>query len=148
MIVLSLLMASALMLLPLPGVVSAFRPEWVAMTLIYWAMALPQRAGIGLAWITGLFVDVMMGEILGVSALSYVLIVYLVLRLHLQLRQHPLWQQAFIILLLVLPVQIIDVVMSPRIMNWQIWLPTISSAIIWPFIYAVLRKFRHIFNVR
>ena len=46
-ITLSFLVAFLLVGIPLPGGLGHFRPDWVAMTLIYWCMALPQRIGIG-----------------------------------------------------------------------------------------------------
>ena len=43
---------------PLPGWLDPFRPEWVALVLIYWCMAVPNRVGVGVAWIVGLLQEV------------------------------------------------------------------------------------------
>ena len=43
-IYLSLLVALVLMILPLPDAVQIYRPNWVALALIYWSMALPKLA--------------------------------------------------------------------------------------------------------
>jgi len=147
LIFLSIVFAMILMLLPLPETLRFFRPEWVLMTLIYWAMALPYRVSVGTAWITGLFMDVMMGGVLGVLALSYSLVIYIIIKLHLQLRQYPVWQQALIIMLLILTANIVTVVMSPKAVNWLVLLPVISSTILWPMIYMLLRKIRRTFHV-
>ena len=93
-IVITLIIAMLFMLVPMPDTARYFRPEWVVLTLVYWAMALPQRVGIGVGWITGLLMDVTMGGTLGIMAFSYAFAVYLIARFHLQLRQYPLWQQA------------------------------------------------------
>src|SRR5690554_5282907 len=106
-IYITLLFAILLMLVPIPDSLRYARPEWVAMTLIYWAMALPQRVSIGVAWLTGLVMDLITGGVLGIHAFAYALVIYLVGRLHLQLRQYPLWQQAFTILSLVFLVHFI-----------------------------------------
>ena len=58
-IVMSVLLAMILMLMPLPDSFRFFRPEWVLLTLMYWAMALPRRVGVGYAWLVGLFMDVL-----------------------------------------------------------------------------------------
>jgi rod shape-determining protein MreD len=49
-IALSLVIALMLTALPLPEWAVNWRPAWVAMVLIYWCMALPERVGIGVRW--------------------------------------------------------------------------------------------------
>lgn len=146
-IYITLLFAILLMLVPLPDSFRYARPEWVAMTLIYWAMALPQRVSIGIAWFTGLVMDVITGGLLGVHAFAYALVIYLVGRLHLQLRQYPLWQQAFTILSLIFLVHFIVMLSAPVNVTWNHWLTVLTSTLVWPFVYAVLRKLRRSFQV-
>lgn len=146
-IVLSIIVAMVLMLVPLPEVARFYRPEFVVMALIYWSMALPQRVGVGFSWCTGLVMDVTIGGELGVLAFAYALVVYLVLRFHLQLRQYPLWQQAFSILSLVLLVNVISMLMSARTFDSTLWLPAIISTLCWPLVYPLLRSVRRNFNV-
>ncbi len=143
----TIIVAMILMIVPIPEVLRSFRPEWVVMTLLYWAMALPERVGIGFAWTVGLLMDVMMGGILGILAFCYALVVYLILNLHLRLRQYPVWQQALIVMSLVLLVHIIKVVFSPADASWYLWAPAVVSTFIWPIIFIVLRKTRRVFGV-
>ena len=49
-IVLSFIMAIMLTALPLPEWAVNWRPSWVAIVLIYWCMAVPDRVGILVAW--------------------------------------------------------------------------------------------------
>ena len=146
-IYITLLFAILLMLVPLPDTLRYARPEWVAITLIYWAMALPQRVSIGVAWFTGLVMDVVTGGILGIHAFAYALVIYLVGRLHLQIRQYPLWQQAFTISSLVSLVHFIVMLSAPITFSWNHWLTILTSTLVWPFVYAVLRKIRRSFQV-
>lgn len=146
-IYITLLFAILLMLVPLPDTLRYARPEWVAITLIYWAMALPQRVSIGVAWFTGLVMDVVTGGLLGIHAFAYALVIYLVGRLHLQIRQYPLWQQAFTILSLVSLVHFIVMLSAPITFSWNHWLTVLTSTLVWPFVYAVLRKIRRSFQV-
>ena len=37
--------ALVLAVIPLPGVVSPFRPDWVAVALLYWTLIQPRRYG-------------------------------------------------------------------------------------------------------
>lgn len=146
-IVITLIIAMLFMLVPMPDTARYFRPEWVVLTLVYWAMALPQRVGIGVGWITGLLMDVTMGGTLGIMAFSYAFAVYLIARFHLQLRQYPLWQQALTILSVVMIVHLISVVTSKAEFSWLIWMPVLTSTVLWPLMFAVLRKIRRTFQV-
>lgn len=146
-IIITIVIAMILMLLPLPKVLQLFRPEFVLMVLMYWTMALPRKVSVGVAWVVGVLMDVTMGGALGVTAFSYALVIFLTARFHLQLRQYPVWQQALIILSLVLLVHIIAVIVSPQTATWFIWIPAVTSMVIWPMIYALLRNIRRSFNV-
>jgi len=146
-IVLTIITAMLLMLLPIAESLRFARPEWVLMTLIYWAMALPHRVGVGFAWCIGLLMDVLMGGALGIEAFSYAFVIYLILHFHLQLRQYPLWQQALSIMTLVLVVNIPAVVMSSNFASWHVWLPALTTTLLWPIIYALLRALRRAFHV-
>lgn len=146
-IYITLLFAILLMLVPLPDSLRYARPEWVAMTLIYWAMALPRRVSIGVAWFTGLIMDVITGGMLGIHAFAYALVIYLVGRLHLQIRQYPLWQQAFTILSLVFLVHFTVMLSAPISFSWTNWITVLTSTLVWPMVYAVLRKIRRSFQV-
>lgn len=146
-IIITIVIAMILMLLPLPKVLQLFRPEFVLMVLMYWTMALPRKVSVGVAWVVGVLMDVTMGGALGVTAFSYALVIFLTARFHLQLRQYPVWQQALIILSLVLLVHIIAVIVSPQTATWFIWIPAVTSMVIWPMNYALLRNIRRSFNV-
>lgn len=143
----TLLIAILLMILPLPDMLRLARPEFVVMTLIYWTMALPERVNIGVAWFTGLVMDMTTGGQLGVHAFAYAMAVFMVARFHLQLRQYPLWQQAFTILSLVFLVHVVSMLNAPLTSGWHIWMPAVVSTVLWPVVYAVLRKIRRSFQV-
>ena len=146
-IVITIIIAMLLMLVPIAENLRFARPEWVLMTLIYWAMALPHRVGVGFAWCVGILMDVLMGGALGVEAFSYAFVIYLILRFHLQLRQYPLWQQALSIMTLVLVVNIPAVIMSSSFASWHVWLPAVTTTLLWPVVYAFLRAVRRAFHV-
>ncbi len=89
---LSLLGALALAVLPLPPVLDAFWPPWVTMALVYWGMMWPRLCGILTAFVMGLALDLLGGNLLGQHALSLSVVSYLTLRFHLRIRIFPLWQ--------------------------------------------------------
>jgi len=146
-IILSIIVSCLLMLIPLADPLRFLRPEFVMLTLIYWAMALPNRVNIGLAWLVGLLMDVMLGGSLGILAFAYAFIIYLVLSFHLQLRRYPLWQQAAIVFSLILLLKIILILAAAHSADWHFWWPATVSMLVWPIIYAVLRGLRRHFHV-
>lgn len=146
-ILITVILAIIFMLLPMPDSLRMFRPEWLLLTLMYWAMALPHRMGVGYAWFVGLLMDVLTGGALGVLAFAYAAVIYLVLHFHLQLRQFPVWQQALSLMAMILLVHIITVFATPRIAGWHMWLPALSSTVIWPIVFSLLRGIRRGFHV-
>ena len=85
-IYLSLLVALVLMILPLPDWVQIYRPNWIALTLIYWSMALPKRVGLWFAFFTGIILDTSLGTLLGQHTLPLLLIIYINLNLYQRIR--------------------------------------------------------------
>src|SRR3989344_1443770 len=86
--------AILLSVMPGPGWAEPFRPDWVGLVLIYWCMATPTRVGVGTGWLLGFIQDVLFGSLLGSHAIAKTLIAFITLKLHLQLRMFPRWQQA------------------------------------------------------
>lgn len=145
--------AAALFLtvMPMPDWLSVARPEWAALFVLFWCIALPERVGVGTAWIVGLLMDVLRGAILGQHALALSVVAFLAMRLHLRIRVYPLWQQALSILVLVTIYQLLILwtsgIIGKPARSWTYWLPSLSSMLLWPFVYAALTGVRRGFDV-
>jgi len=150
-IVASFVVALLLTMLPLPTWAQALRPEWITLVLIYWCMALPQRVGITGGWIAGLMLDVTLGNLLGLHALSLTIVAFLTIKLYQRIRVYPLGQQALAILVLVAMSQLLVLwilgIIGTTPESWTYWLPSISSAILWPWVFIVMRGTRRHFRV-
>jgi rod shape-determining protein MreD len=148
----SFVVALMLTMLPLPDWAALFRPEWVAMVLIYWCLALPDRVGVGIGWSAGLLLDVAKGTLLGQNALALALVAYLTLHLHQRIRVFPLWQQALFVLLMVALAQLLVLwvkgVIGQPPGSWLYWLPSFTSMLLWPWVFLILRDLRRQFQVR
>lgn len=135
--------------MPLPDLLVWARPEWVVMILIYWVMALPHRVGMGSAFLIGVLLDVVRGSVLGLSALSLTLIAFLVLLLYKRLRMFPLWQQSFMVLVLVGINQLLfywmQGITGTTGSSLLFLLPSVVSALVWPWLFLLLRAVRHTF---
>jgi len=145
------LVALVLTILPWPVWTEQFRPDWVALVLIYWCMALPNRVGVGTGFTLGLILDVLYGSMLGENALAKTLIAFLTVHFHLQLRMFPRWQQAVVVLLLVsannLLVLWIKHLAGTSPSSWGYLTPSIVSMLIWPWLFVILRDIRRHGNV-
>lgn len=151
LIVLSFALALMLAAVPLPPWAAPYRPEWVTMVLIYWCLALPERVGVGAGWTAGLLLDVMGGSLLGQHALAFAIVAYLILRLYQRIRLFPLWQQALSILILIALEQMISLwirgITGKPPQTWIYWMPALTSMLLWPWLFVILRDLRRRFRV-
>ena len=147
----SFIVAMFLMVLPLPEWLRAFRPEWVTLVLIYWCLALPNRVNIGIAWVAGLVVDVLTGTLIGQHALAMAVVAFVTVKLHKQIRVYPLWQQALSVFTMVALGQLLVVwikgIIGQSPESWLYWAPSITSALIWPWVFVMMRNLRRRYKV-
>jgi rod shape-determining protein MreD len=149
---LTIFVAFMLTIIPLPDWAIEFRPDWVTLVLVYWAMALPARVGVTTAWLAGLMLDVSHGAILGQNALGLVLVIFIVHIQHQRLRVASLIQQAIVIFFLLLLKQLIVLWVSGIVGHapdtWLFFMPCVSGALLWPWIYIIMRDLRRKFGYR
>ncbi len=150
-IVLSFLAAFMLTAMPLPDWAQAWRPVWPGMVLVYWCMALPHRIGIGVAWSVGLLLDVQQGTLLGQNALGFSLIAFMTLVLHQRLRVCSLAKQAVVVASMLLIFLLISLWIRSMAgyppQQWSYWMPTVTSMLLWPWLFIVLRDIRRKYKV-
>ena len=150
-IALTFVAAMILTIMPLPEDLRVFRPDWTLLVLVYWALALPLRIGVGIGWLVGIFQDVLTGSLLGQHALSYSIVAYLTLKLHQRIRLYPLWQQALSVLVLLTLGQLlilwVNGMIGRPITSWLYWSPSVFGAAVWPVVYVILRSLRRQFRV-
>jgi rod shape-determining protein MreD len=150
-ILLTFVVAYILAVLPLPTWVQWGRPEWVALTLIYWTIALPHRVGIATGLVLGLGLDVLEGSVLGQNAFALVVVALLSLILYQRLRVYSLWQQAGVVFILVginqLIRQWVQNFEGLSVLPQLFLLPAFSSALLWPVVLHVLRALRRHYRV-
>lgn len=152
-ITLSFIIALVLEMIPLPWAANWVRPEWVLLVLIYWVMILPDKVGVNVAFILGLFMDLSKGTLLGSHALAFVIIAYFIARFYSRLKLPSIWQQLFLVLIFVFAFQTFEfwvwglsgVVRG--VGDGRYWLATISSVLVWPLVYVGLRVYQNYYKV-
>lgn len=142
-VAISILVAMLLTLAPMPEWALPFRPDWIALTLIYWSMNLPRTYGVGVAWLIGIFLDVAQGTLLAQHALALSLVVYLTVKFHLQLRVFPVSQMAATVLTLLALYRFvlfwINGIAGVDASAVYYWGPVLTGAILWPLVAVLLR---------
>lgn len=145
------LVALLLTVLPMPDWALPYRPPWVALTLLYWALALPGRVGVFSGFALGLLLDVISGSLLGQHALSLAVIAYLAVELHQRIRQFPMLQQMLSVWMLLLVERLLYLWLlgatgqpMPGLLYWA---SALSGALLWPWLFVALRDLRRRFRV-
>ncbi len=143
--------AFMLAIMPLPDWAVEYRPDWVTLVLIYWAMASPSKIGVTMAWFAGLLLDVSYGTLMGQHAVGLVLVIYIIHLQHQRLRVASLLQQAIVIFFLLLLKQLltlwVDGMLGRAPDSWLYFMPTVTSTLLWPWTYLILRDLRRKFSI-
>lgn len=150
-ILLTFIVALLLAVYPLPPSLQWARPEFVALVLIYWVIALPQRVGIVLAFAIGLVLDVVEGAEFGQNALSLSIVAYLSLILYQRLRVFDIWPQAAVVFVMIgtnqLVGQWVQNLKGAGAQSLLFLLPALISALLWPVVLNLLRFLRRHYQV-
>ena len=140
---LSLFIGLMLNLLPWNGIALLLRPDFVALTLLFWSIREPRRMGIGVAWAMGLMIDVADGVLLGQNALAYSLAVYTALILHRRILLFSPWQQTFYALLLLLLLQLMTLLIrlatGAAFSGMGYFASSFTGALLWPLLTLLLQ---------
>jgi len=146
LILLTILMAVLLSLMPLPEILSPLKPYWVALVVIYWALETQDMISMGLVFLVGLILDILSGSLMGLHALSLVIMVFLVQRFRSRLRFFPPWQQALSVLGLLVNDRIIliwiTILLGEPIPTWKYWLAPMVGMVLWPWLFLFLDRIR------
>jgi rod shape-determining protein MreD len=147
----TLCIAMLLTILPMPDWAHPFRPQWVTLALLYWAIALPHRVGVGSGFLVGVLLDVLTGTLLGQHALGLAVVSFIAIQMHQRIRVFPFWQQSLGILILLviehlLALWVIGATrgVAPDLIYWA---APLIGALLWPWIFVTLRKVRRHFKV-
>ncbi len=150
-ILLTFIAAFMLTIMPLPEWALAWRPAWVALVLAYWCLALPQSIGVLTGWMIGLLLDVVNGSLFGQYALGLAFIAYFIGLNHRQIRVFPLFRQSLVIGSLVFAYTLYTLLiynfLGSKPYGYEHLATALTSALIWPWLFVVLRDLRRKFNL-
>lgn len=144
--------AFVLEIMPWPIGFQGLRPAWVALVLIYWALAIPNKISVGSAFLAGIIWDVILGSILGVHALVLSVAVYFIAKYHLILRNLSLWLQGVLVIIYVALIRfsvfLVEFVLHSAEFNTQELFGALISGILWPWVFLLMRHIRRGLQLR
>ena len=136
----------ALLITTMSFTLGVFSPDWIQLVLIYWLLAVPSVIGLLGSWFIGIIADATLGTTLGMHALTYVGISFIIMQSYKFLRYLTVYQQAIIILIiLILKYTIllwIDRLLDINDYTLSIYWTPLMSAILWPIVFYILRFIR------
>ena len=142
----SIVLAFLQQLMPLPQVLLPFKPFWLALVLVYWAIEAPERIGLGFAFLLGLAGDTLAGELLGEQALRLVILAFIVLRFRSRLRFFPIWQQSLAVLALLLNDRVVQLMVrgfsGEPMPSAAYWIAPVVGMLAWPLVFLMLDDLR------
>ncbi|MEY3017360.1 MAG: hypothetical protein RL336_495 [Pseudomonadota bacterium] len=150
-IYISFLVAYALTALPVSWSWSMWMPHWVFITSMFWAVYFPHKHGVGWAWFAGLWLDIVIGYPLGVNAFAMAISVALVIFIAPRFRIYSVWLQTWMVFVLAAACQLLtfwakNIYSLPMSGLESLW-AAVTSALVWPLIYAYLRVVARIFHL-
>ncbi|HWX79715.1 MAG TPA: rod shape-determining protein MreD [Steroidobacteraceae bacterium] len=133
---LSTLVALALAVLPLPAVLEPLRPDFLVLVVFYWCIESPRAGGLGLAFVSGLALDLVHGVVLGQHALALTLMGAWATHLRLRIRVYSVLSQCLTIFLLLTGYQFVlfwvDGATGNPVTTFSRWLAPFIGALLWP----------------
>lgn len=134
----TLLLALCLQVMPLADGWQIWRPDWLGLLLIYWCMKAPHRVGVFHGFAMGILLDLIESAPLGQNALILSLLAFLCALVYPRFRAYSLVQQAFLILVLLGMVQLVEqwlrTLLGPFSIHLSFLLPSLIGALLWPWL--------------
>jgi len=142
-ILLTLLIGLLANIAPASPAVAAFRPDFVALVLLYWCIQEPRYVGVGTAWVVGLLMDVAEATLFGQHALAYAVLAFAADYFRRRVLRFPLWQQAVqvaaLLALCSALVLLVRIVGGSPIPGWTYAAPPFVGALLWPLLSVLLQ---------
>jgi rod shape-determining protein MreD len=151
-VLITFLLAYMLVILPLPVWAIWFRPQWVILVFIFWAMIMPANFGIVTAWFIGILLDLLYSCPLGENALFLVLVAYVISKFHPRIYFFSFWEMLLSIFITVVLYQVLEFTIRGFSHGYLEFFMCFSrafiSAVVWPWIAFVLKGYQEKFGIK
>jgi len=127
--------------LPMPEILIWLQPSWVLLVVTLLMLNAPGTVGLWLALPVGLMLDVEHNTLMGTHILTLVVHIFILQLLYRRLVMFNFLQQTGVIFLLVGVQQLLiywsTALVSDQVHPVSLWAPTLTSALLWPWVYAI-----------
>lgn len=142
---LSILLAMVLNVATMPELMKMIMPNWVLIVLIYWTCTAHFRVSVGNAWLVGLLMDALTGQLLGQYAIAYAASVYLTEQQYKRIKASPIVQQSLFIAGIIFLEKVLFFWIERieyQSLPGYFWLPVFTGALVWPIIIILFSKIK------
>ncbi len=144
LLVLALCVAMLAWLVPLRSELAFWRPPFVLLLVTYWLLRHPQYVGVLFAWLVGLSIDVLFGQIIGQHALAMSVAASLVLSQQHRGHHFRMFYQSIFVAVVVLVYEVVLLSVRSLVedidMVRALFYPVLSSALLWPVLVLTCQK--------
>jgi rod shape-determining protein MreD len=121
-----------------------FMPPMTLLMVLYWSSHVVDRTYFVSAFILGTLADALYQTTLGAHTLLYVIILYMMLRIRLQFKTFPAWQQAFVVGIYLLVYQLLHALFFSPVLDQGLfvyyWSMPAAGILIWPILEGLLNR--------
>jgi|GEM_PF-1470774 len=142
--VVSLALCLCFTAIKMPSFMQWFRPEWMFLFIAYWAISENNLLGLSGTFFIGIITDLLLGTVLGMHALIYCILFFVINKVRKVYFNLPMWQQllfisgiclvAILCQCFILYISNIHVSIPGSLCSW------LCTIVLWPFIYRLLTK--------
>jgi rod shape-determining protein MreD len=134
-----------------PSLLVHIVPPFALLIVAYWAIHAPGYLGLGTAFIIGIVLDMTLDDVLGHHSVSYLIITYVLIKMHRQMRIYPVWQQSIIIAMMILGERVLFYWISVSLgrIPYDLWflLGVVGTLLIWPLVFWLCSKVQRGFQI-
>lgn len=135
----------------LPDWMDPWRPLWMLLVMFFWFLAAPNNVGLVAAFVTGIALDLLLGDPLGVNALCFCVVILICHFQYLRIRSYTELQRAWFVAVLVVIYQTCYLLLQSMVgsdMSFSIvFAPALTSCIGWLLLSAVMFRLQRRFGV-
>ncbi|AOA57599.1 rod shape-determining protein MreD [Acinetobacter larvae] len=145
-IIVSIIIASVLVVYPLSYAIAGWRPLFMFVVMLFWILCQPTWCGVWFSFTIGIYADLLLDAPLGMNALSYVMIAFII-RYLIREKRVLTFNNLWVIVMIAIAAHLLLTLLMQAMagMNFSItrhWQPLLSSILLWPLVYYCLKRWR------